>query len=179
MPYISPADRPNYDALIAVFLQNMPSDDLEHHAAMLILSVAERIYGSADQTRYYLQNEFLGVLYAASLEYRRRTADCVVVGRMFSHWSEAIPEVSSFADKLHELVPSDPTKRPGHLNYLITEFALALVARKWLDRIDGPCDFFGALAYTWYHYTTGPYEDAAIENNGDTPGYLGMDDLEQ
>ncbi len=175
MPYIQNDKREPYDRIVSDFIRSCPRETWPGRMTALVFTVFKSLYGSASNTRYYKQNEAIGVLAAAMLELRRRCGDTLSGPKNLEDWQSIVPDVASFAQRVLELLPSDDgEQRPGHLNYLITELILAAGAAGTVDIHKEACDFIMGLAAEWYRQVTGPYEDAAIQKNGDTPGYRAL-----
>ena len=174
MPYIATESRPVYDTVVTELLNSSTAENWKDRATALIFSVTFELYGDANNTRYFKQNEIAGVFCAAALESIRRLGGQFAPSpaNHLTNWKEFTISVAKQSATVLAAIPrSDDSQRCGHLNYLITELTLAAVQKGWLEETEGPSRFIFTLADTWYDLVTGPYEDEAIEKNGDTPGY--------
>lgn len=173
MPYIATDSRTDYDVIVENFFTDLTPENWRDRVAALIFSVSFDLYGDANNTRYFKQNEIVGVFAAAALEAKRRLGGAEFSPEKIHYdWKSSVTSVVKTAEKVVALVPrSDETQRCGHLNYFATELTLAAANRGWLKSPNGPGQFLLSLADQWYALVTGPYEDEAIAKNGDTPGY--------
>jgi hypothetical protein len=173
MPYIAPHSRTAYDTIVRDLYRDLTSTDWSDRVAALLFSVAFDVYGDANNTRYFKQNEVVGVFCAAALEAQRRFDSKILQpDQSRIEWKGGISKVVNPLRKVLALIPrDDETQRCGHLNYFATELTLAAAERGWLTTPEGPGCFLLRLADEWYRVVTGPYEDDAITKNGDTPGY--------
>ncbi len=71
-------------------------------------------------------------------------------------------------EELARLVPQDPAKRPGHLNYLITSL-LRKVFQSGMRYADHNevLGVLSAVELEFYRRSIAPYEDEKIESEGD------------
>lgn len=78
------------------------------------------------------------------------------------------PQYQKLLTELSKIVPKDVTKRCGHMNYLISLLIEKVYGEKLryyeYNEISG---LLGCIKDEIYRRKTGPYEDEAIEKNGD------------
>ncbi len=176
MPYIVQEYRPSLDKIVVEVTDSSTKESWSRNITALIVQIATGLYGTSHEsgssvTRYYLQNELIGVLFCASLEFGRRTKSSISSTREMRIWEGHSPEMQVFAERALESIPGDEeTQRPAHLNYFITELILGGVNAGWIDE-EKACDFLASIAEAWFHYHTSLLEIHLIAQNGDTPGY--------
>jgi hypothetical protein len=78
------------------------------------------------------------------------------------------PQYQDLLIELSKIVPQDRTKRCGHMNYIIS-LLLEKVYGKTMKYCDYNeiCGLLSCVKDELYRRKTGPYEDEAIEKNGD------------
>lgn len=167
MPYIAPEQRPEFDSLVQEFLSDIDAGNWPRRFLALVVSLGEEIYGEGKHTRYYLQNEYAGVLASAAREWARR------VGGQAGQFPRSAPLDSPnnhcafvAAKVAGTIAQGDVTLRPGCLNYFLTSVLIAACQKHLLAPRQAPSLLIlGHLL--WYERVTGPYEDQAIARNGD------------
>lgn len=171
MPYIARDARAAYDAAVDSLFSEAREDDWRWRFETVVLGVAEAIYGTA-KTRYWLQNEFAGVLGCCALEWDRRVkgAERRVEDddALNWDWRNCLSIVSTLIDRVVALIPrEDHAQRPGHFNYFLTRVLLKAIERGYIQPQTDPSAILLGLQRVWYAQVTGPYEDSAIATNGD------------
>ena len=164
MPYIAADARGVYDVLVADIISVSGTLEFSKLASSIVFEAAGRIYGR-ENTRYFMQNEFAGVLSCALLEWCRRTG-CEYPRSKALQIDLAIPAVANLAERLCSLMPHDPSTRPGHFNYFISTLFIAGVQNQLID-VQASAELFLQILNAWYGTVTAPYEDGAIQQNGD------------
>lgn len=132
------------------------------------------VYGTpkaAKGTRYFMQNELIGVLNCARFEWQRRFN---VAGERSElkceigcpSWTVSEEISSALSEIAGEIGEKGHEQRAGALNYFLTVTFLRMAGTKLFSREEVP-GIFSELAERWYRQVTAPYEDGAIEKNGD------------
>lgn len=171
MPYIAPEDRQlPYSTYVQSIWDLCESKTWREQFANLLRETLVTVYGDKNETRYFKQNEMDGVLACVSLEWAHRWGreSSQTTPLQLAHLT-TYPEgeADRLAQAVAEIVPvDDETRRAGHLNYFITIAMIEAVSRKLIEIQQVP-GYIDAVASWIYATTTRPYEEQAIEKNGD------------
>ncbi|MCO6431677.1 MAG: hypothetical protein J5J00_12530 [Deltaproteobacteria bacterium] len=175
MPYISSDHRKPYAEIITRCASVGGSSLFEGFFMTLLSCLAERVYGSVE-TRYYKQNEFIGVLSCAATEWLRRTRcsddGLVAESRCIDALDKTPPtlraEAQALCGEITELLPlHDETQRAGHLNFVLTSILLQALTSGALSRPDQGFQILESFRRYWYGRFTADYEESMIAKNGD------------
>jgi len=180
MPYIDTDRRQLIDAPLNDLIEWVKWNLLlmEHRmgvSAYIILKILTDAYAPKNYSEY---NEVMGILECARQEYKRRTVGIDKTQKIYDRFA-IYPDVDislrdlvdvrieSIARKINHNI-SLVEKKCGVVNYVITRFLVGVYG----DVVD-PTDHYEALSVLkeckreYYRKYVAPYEDEAIERNGD------------
>lgn len=170
MPYIPAEDRAlPYQEFISELCEETGAN-FKSGAAQFFYAVLTAVYGDAERTRYFRQNELHGVLACMRMEWEQRW--CPKLDTRDWHFplfelAQGAQSLCALAARVVECIPrEDETRRAGHLNYFITLLMVEAVSRRLLTKEEVP-PYIDAIASQIYAVVTRPYEVQAIGKNGD------------
>jgi hypothetical protein len=168
MPYIKLEERTAYQDLLKEIFSNLEKSSFKESFAGFAATIFQNLYGSADATRYYLQNELCGVLACAALEWSRRTGVALnQAPPLAAKQNPCSSQLKEIAYLITAFISSRPeTDRPGHLNYFLTLCMIEAAQRSFVTPEEVSLLLHTLLLQT-YKTQTGPYEDRAISKNGE------------
>ncbi len=171
MPYIAKSERGPYDKGAELLLSALDPEAWRQQLAPVICEIGRRVYGDPDSTRYYRQNEFLGVLGCMANEWQDRLrVPAYGADASLSFESMGQSESAQFEDTIALVVgllqKEADEARPAKLNYLLTWTMIGVVEAAWCPA-DYPPSYVRAMARWVYQTVVRPFEDRAKARNGD------------
>lgn len=171
MPYILQEARPAYDELARQLVETLDRRRWPERLGPIVREIGVRIYGPPEHTRYYKQNELIGVLSCMRLEWQQRLnlPDAAVdeTLRFALLPDSAAASCSAAVDAIAGACRRQTDEsRAGHLNYCLTATMIEVVDRGWCAFDYVPTYIYSVEQWV-YRVTTRPYEDTARAKSGD------------
>ncbi len=167
MPYIAKEHRSELDKIAQRLIEQLPKDDAHLEVFGFLYEMMRDVYCGHTGTRYFLQNEMIGVLSCMSFEWQDRRDVYPNGDRSIAKLPEISSATRNILKDLISLIPKDDyTLRPGHLNYFITILMRDAIKSSIFVNEEIP-NWIEALSRHLYSTLTRPYEDSAIAKNGD------------
>lgn len=167
MPYIKAEDRAPYQKYAKEIFQKFEKNNWQNQFRAVVYNLVQAIYGTSSDTRYFKQNEMIGVISSMLLEWHHRTGASLSITTSKHNFINPSRDLLELLSALSEKISlSDDANRPGNLNYFLTLCMIEAVENSLIESTQ-VANFMLSILQDLYAAITRKYEALAIEKNGE------------